>query len=84
MSLLSGQWIADIFKQEVPTGTVNGVNTDFTLSALPHSDDGTLVFINSIPQVLGTDFTISTQTISFTTAPVTGQQVYVFYVKGEL
>lgn len=84
MALFSGQWLGDIFKQEIPTGSVNGVNTTFTLSLLPHSDDGTIVFVNAIPQQLGVDFTISGQTITLTEAPTTGQRVYVFYVKGEL
>lgn len=84
MSLVSGQWLADTFKQEIPTGAVDGVNTNFTLSKLPHSDDGTIVFLNARPLELGVEFSLSGQTITLTTAPVIGQRVYVFYVKGEL
>lgn len=84
MALISGQWLDDIFKQEKPSGLINGVNVTFTLSSLPHSEDGTLVYVNAIPQELGVDFTISGQTITLTEAPETGQRVYVFYVKGEI
>lgn len=82
--LISGQWIDDIFKQEKPTGVINGVNKTFTLSKLPHSEDGTMVFVNAIPLELGVDFTISGSVITTTDAPVAGQRVYVFYIKGEL
>lgn len=84
MALISSQWLDDIYKQEVPTGTIDGVNTDFTLSILPHSEDATFVYINGVIQRLGVDFTISTQTITFTNPPIIGQSVYVVYIKGVL
>lgn len=82
--LIKGEWIDDIFKQEVPAGAVNAINKDYTLSKWPHSEDGTLVFVNAIPQQLGIDFTISGKVITLTNAPVEGQRVFAWYIKGEL
>jgi len=84
MALTLGKWLGDIFKQEVPTGTVNGSNVDFTISTVPHSDDGVIVFLNGLPQFLGVHWNLSAaQTITFTNAPATGQKLYVFYIKRE-
>ena len=87
MALLDSLWLDDIFKQEKPTGLVNDVNTNFSLSILPHSHDGVVVFLNGIPQELGVDFTLDggdPRIIVFTTAPATGQSVYCWYVKGKV
>lgn len=66
--------------QEVPGGTVNGVNTDFTISNEPSTVGSMLVFIDGILQYFTTDWTYSTLTITFTNPPVLGQTVYVFYL----
>jgi hypothetical protein len=58
----SGTWI-----QEVPSGTMNGVNKVFTLSFTPTASS--LALILNIPQVKDTDFTIATNTITYTVAP---------------
>jgi hypothetical protein len=84
MALTIGKWLGDIFKQEVPTGAVNGSNVNFTLGAVPHSDDGVILFLNGLPQILGVHWSLSAaQTITFTTAPATGQNLYVWYIKRE-
>ena len=82
MALLQGTWIGDIFEREVPSGTVNGVNTSFTLSSLPHSAKAVDVYINGLLQRLTTDYTISGSIVSFVIAPSSGQVVYVSYIKG--
>ena len=85
MALINGIWLDDIFAQETPTGTVDGVNTDFTISATPHSDTGIVVFLNGLPQILGVHWNLNMSTptiIEFVTAPAPGQSVYVWYVKG--
>lgn len=81
MAKIDGAWIADIFQQEVPSGDINGANTDFTLANAPHSSNAVMTFLNGIPQVLGTEVSVSGTTISFTNPPAPGQHVYCFYVK---
>ncbi len=84
MALTRGEWLDDIFNQEIPTGAIDGVNNEFTLSKLPHSDTGVICFLNAVPQVLGTDFTVSQKTVTMTVPPQVGQRLYFWYVKGEL
>ena len=67
---------------ETPTGTVNGVNTDFVLA-----NDIILgserVFVNGARQFsgAGNDYTISGSTITFATAPPTGSNIICDYTK---
>jgi len=82
MSLLQGKWIGQIFFQEVPSGTVNGSNTAFTLSASPHSPGAVLLMLNGLFLEQGSDYSILDTAITMTTAPVVGQKLYSFYVKG--
>ena len=63
--------------QEVPTGVINGINTDFVVANTPIS--GTLqVFVNGL---LATNysFDVPTKTITFTTAPALGQTLRAEY-----
>jgi len=54
--------------QEVPTGDIDGSNTEFVLPQEPTV--GTVrFFVNGVEQKLGTDFTVSGSTITTTTAP---------------
>lgn len=61
------------------TGTVNGSNTGFVCSAAPVANS-LLVFLNGLAQLPGTDYTLSSATITFTTAPQTGDQIMVMGV----
>lgn len=66
--------------REVPSGTVNGSNADFTLPSTPIS--GTeMVFVNGILQNAGSgnDYTISAKTIKFAQAPKAGDVILVTY-----
>jgi len=66
--------------REVPSGTVNGSNADFTLTDTPIS--GTeMVFVNGILQNAGSDndYTISGDTITFAQAPKAGDVILVTY-----
>jgi hypothetical protein len=65
---------------EVPTGSVNGVNVTFTLANTPVTGS-VQVFLNGVRQKLTTDYTIATGTITFVTAPYTGDDVTVVYFK---
>lgn len=67
---------------ETPSGTVNGVNTTFTLGNTPAS--GTVqLWIEGWKLVpgAGNDFTISGSTITLTSAPLTGERLYANYIK---
>lgn len=68
--------------RETPSGSVNGSNTSFTLANTPIS--GTeMVFLNGILQEPGSgnDYTISGTTITYLTAPVSGDRLRVTYQK---
>jgi hypothetical protein len=68
--------------RETPTGAINGTNTSFVLSTAPVVGSES-VFLNGILQEPGSgnDYTISGSTITYLTAPVTGDRVRVSYVK---
>jgi hypothetical protein len=68
--------------EETPSGTINGSNTTFTLANTPTS--GTVkLYLNGVRQKsgAGNDYTISTNTITMTTAPVSGDVLIVDYMK---
>lgn len=66
-------------KFEVPTGTVNGSNTVFTLSATPVANASVIMVLDGVTQTNGTDYTVSGTTVTFTTAPTTGTEVVAIY-----
>lgn len=67
--------------QETPSGTVNGSNQTFTLANTPTSNAAVLLWVDSVIQIQGTDYTIVGATITMTVAPATGQGLYAFYTK---
>lgn len=64
----------------IPSGTVNGVNADFTLPETPVTDSER-VYVGNFMMVKGVDYTMSTPTtIHFTSSvPQAGDRIYVFY-----
>jgi hypothetical protein len=65
---------------EVPSGTVDGNNVTFTLAATPIT--GSLhLYVNGVRMKsgVGNDYTISTDTITFATAPLTGSVLLADY-----
>lgn len=66
--------------RETPTGTINGSNTAFTLADTP-SSGSERVYLNGVLQNQGAsnDYTISGNTITFITAPLTGDILLVDY-----
>jgi hypothetical protein len=81
MSRIAAKFLDDFFEQEVPSGSVNGSNTVFTLSATPHSIKAVGVYVNGIRRRLTTDYSVSGSTVTFTFAPETDSDVYVEYIK---
>lgn len=67
--------------RETPSGSVNGSNTSFTLANTPASGMEE-VYLNGILQEpgAGNDYTISTNTITYLTAPLTGDRLRVSYM----
>lgn len=67
--------------RETPSGSVNGSNTAFVLANTPASGMEE-VYLNGILQEPGSgnDYTISTNTITYLTAPLTGDRLRVNYM----
>ena len=65
---------------EIPSGTINGSNVTFTLANTPISGSEH-VYLNGARQLVGAgnDYTISSATITFATAPPTGSNLLVDY-----
>lgn len=72
---------ADIVTEEIPSGTINGSNVTFTLANTPVA--GTVrVYLNGLRQRSGgNDYSISGVTITYTTAPTTGDILLCDYFK---
>lgn len=68
--------------EETPSGSINGSNTAYTLANTPTS--GTLkLYLNGIrlKSGAGNDYTLSTNTITMTTAPISGDVLLADYMK---
>lgn len=81
MSKVRGKWFADNTVQEVPAGTINGVNVTFTLSNIPALNSTLKLKLDSRPLYLTTDYTLSGLTITMLVAPAFGQQLDAEYFK---
>lgn len=68
--------------KEIPTGLINSSNTTYTLANTPVAGSEH-VYLNGILQEsgAGNDYTIATATITYLTAPVTGDKIRVTYRK---
>lgn len=67
-----------IIENEVPTGSVNDVNTNFTLANTPIAGS-VKVFLNGLRMKPTTDYTVSGTTITFLIAPTTGDTILCDY-----
>ena|SRR3990167_3506777 len=76
--LVSGSSFAD---QETPTGTINGTNVTFTLANTPSPAGSLQLFLNGVimERGAGKDYTTSTVTITFATAPQTSSILLAWY-----
>jgi hypothetical protein len=63
--------------QVVPTGSVNGSNTVFTLPSTPTNYLN--LYVNGVLQLPTTNYTISGPTITMVTAPFTGYELWAVY-----
>jgi hypothetical protein len=60
------------------TFTGDSSTVAFTLSSAPASEVGTQVFVGNVHQNSGVAYTISSSTITFATAPPSGQTIEVY------
>lgn len=63
---------------EIPTGTIDGVNTMFTISQAPLNATSVLVFVNGVN--VEDQFSYAGSVVTLNTAPVIGQSVFVWYL----
>ncbi len=77
-AITNARFVAD----EVPTGTIDGANTTFTL-ANPPVAGSVVVDLNGLKQRsgAGNDYTIAGSTITYLSAPLTGDILSVHYIK---
>lgn len=68
-----------LIDDETPSGTVNGVNTTFTLVNKPNPVSSLKVFVNGQRMRVTEDYTFSGVTITFNTPPPTGSILLVDY-----
>lgn len=69
----------DESRGEIPSGDINGVNTDFVCAHAPTA--GTLqVYLGGTRRTLTEDYTVAGDTITFLTAPRVGQNIVVDYL----
>lgn len=65
---------------EIPTGTINGVTTAFTLAHTPNPALSLNCFNNGVQQrAAGADFTLATATVTYGVAPPTGTTIVCSY-----
>lgn len=69
------------WKDEAPSGTINGSNTSFTLSETPIENDAVELFLDGLYLTPTTDYSISGTTITMVTAPALGQTLRASYIQ---
>jgi hypothetical protein len=77
---ISATGTVNLIANEIPTGLINSLNTDFELLNTPIV--GTVeIYLNGILQAPGLDYTISGKDITFTKAPRTNSELLASYAK---
>jgi hypothetical protein len=64
---------------EVPAGSVNGVNSVFTLTNSPTPNASLRLYLNGVLQTQGVDYALNGNLIIFTTPPVVGGALISWY-----
>ena len=78
----TGLQSSNFVDKEIPSGSINGSNTSFTLANTPIGGSEH-IYLNGMLQEsgAGNDYTISGTAITFITAPLTGEKIRVSYRK---
>jgi hypothetical protein len=64
---------------EIPSGTINGSNVTFTLQNAPDPALSLFFCRNGLVQLAGVDYSLSSNIITFTQAPLTGDSLLGWY-----
>lgn len=83
MSRIDAKFLKKFWVKETPSGSINGSNTAFTLSQAPLENESVELFLDGLYLVEGVDYTLSSVTITMTTAPVVGQTLKAQYVRNQ-
>lgn len=75
------QRVSGHIDRATPTGAVNGSNTVFTLAFTPTAGSEHVYLNGILQEPAGEDYTISGSTITYVTAPLTGDRLRVSYRK---
>jgi hypothetical protein len=81
MTRIDGKLLDNSFVQETPSGTINGSNKSFSITYVPTSASCLDLYQDGLLLLQATDYTISSQTITMTTAPALGQKLIASYIK---
>lgn len=81
MARIKNRFANEGYVRETPSGSINGVNTTFTLTFTPDDADGVDVYLDGLLLRKTTHYTISGAVITTTSAPNTDQVMYVVYTK---
>lgn len=74
-----GDLLSRFIDDEVPTGSVNGSNVNFTLSQTPSPAASLNLFLNGIRLRRGVDYTLTGNAVAYAVAPESGDNHYAFY-----
>jgi hypothetical protein len=78
VSQLQSLVFGNIIENEVPTGDIDDLNTDFVISDTPISGS-VKVYLNGVRMAETEDYTISGTTITFLIAPATDDTILIDY-----
>lgn len=81
MSLIDAQQLHRFWIKESPTGTIDGVNTVFTLSQEPVENDAVELTLDGLDLIPTDDYYISGVTITMVVAPAIGQTLRANYIQ---
>lgn len=80
MTRVGGKFLESDMIQEVPTGTIDGSNTSFSITSAPSSSWFEL-YQDGLYMEPTTDYSISGTTITMVVAPVLGQKLRAVYLR---
>lgn len=81
MSRLDGKALKKITTKEIPSGSINGSNVTFTLANTPQENEAVQLYLDGLFLVESVDYSLSSLTITMTTAPALGQSLRAVYWK---
>lgn len=63
----------------IPSGTINGANTVFTFVSFPSDHTAAAIYRNGVLLTETDDYTVSGTTVTFVTAPKSGDHLFAYY-----